>query len=185
MPQDNFFSRPKVRLALISGLVLIIALVIFFWWWTHRAPATVVLKTQEVVPTNNNATTVPDETTVVAPTGAELSVVSRIFVERYGSFSNQSKKQNLRDVWSMLTKSFQDRLNLTANTAVTADYSGIETRVVSISVVSQSATEAELKVKAQRSERQADLQTKTYYQDIVLSLIKSGDQWLVDRAEWK
>jgi hypothetical protein len=184
MRLDNIFSNPKVRLALVIGLVVIVVGIIFFWWWTQRAIKPIVLEPKQVVPANGSTETTT-EPVIVAPTGAELSVVSRNFVERYGSFSNQSNKQNIKDVLSMATPAMQARLNQITNQDASQGYTGIETRVVSISVVSQTSSEAELKIKAQRSARSADLKTNLYYQDIVLSLIKTGDQWLVDRADWQ
>lgn len=185
MQQDNIFSRSKVRWALIIGLVLIIAIALFIWWWLQRPLAPVVLQPQPVVPTNSNTSTTPPENLVVAPTGAEFSVVGRNFVERFGSFSNQSNKQNIKDVWSMITPAMQSRLSQVSIPSNGQGYVGIDTRVVGLKVSSQSETGAELRIKAQRSERKEDLTIKTYYQDIVVSLIKSGDQWLVDRAEWQ
>ena len=44
---------------------------------------------------------------------------------------------------------------------------------------------AEIKVNLQREETRQNSQPFVYYQDIILSLIRSGDAWLVNRAEWQ
>ncbi len=185
MPLANIFSRPKVWLS-IGVVVVLIGLGIWFWWFlSQRTLAPVVLQPQSVTPDNAANTNVNQVLPITAPAGAELSVVTRTFVERYGSFSNQSNQQNIRDVWSMVTPAFQGRFDFSKRQDTAQAYTGIETHVISIKLVSQTASEARLTVKTQRSERKADLKINEYYQDIIVSLVKSGDHWLVDRAEWQ
>jgi len=188
MPANNTYSKNKMRRWLIIGigLIVIILIGIFVWWWLQqRELAPVVLQPQVITADGQDNTNTTPIDTIVAPVGAELSVIARNFVERYGSFSNQSNKQNMRDIWSLITPAFQNRLDLSPSQTTDQTYSGIETRVISMKVISESPSVAELQVKVQRSERNAELQQKNYYQDSLISLIKSGDQWLVDSIEWK
>lgn len=185
MQLGNIFSRPKVWLT-IGALLVFIGIAVWLWWYlTQRSLTPVVLQPQPLTTNTNTGTNTNENLPIAAPAGAELSVVVRTFVERYGSYSNQSNQQNIRDIWSMVTPAFQSRFDLSKKPDPTQAYAGIETRVISMKVLSQTNTEAQLIVKTQRSERKSDLKPHEYYQDVKVTLNKSGDHWLVDRAEWQ
>lgn len=122
----------------------------------------------------------------------EVIQLARAFVERYGSFSNETNYQNILNLKILMT----DKLAAWADSfvasqrskAVKSDsYYGITTKSLAVSVVSfDSKTKAELKISTQR--READEKTassKVFYQDIYVKIVKEAGDWKVDELSWQ
>ncbi|MFH0873511.1 MAG: hypothetical protein V1846_01575 [Candidatus Komeilibacteria bacterium] len=173
--QDN-------KLGVIITIIVVIVLASFFIWWliTQQQPRDVVLTNQNnTAVTNSNS----PETPVKAPEGGEAVVAARNFAERFGSYSNQNPYDNIKQLFPLMTGRLSSTFT-TANTKPGDSYQGVESRLIAIKVVQANAAVAQLVVTLQRSERNASLQPKVYYQDLALTLIKQANQWLVDAAEW-
>lgn len=126
------------------------------------------------------------------PAALSLETAARSYIERYGTYSNQSDFENIEDLYEFMTDRLQNREqeyveNARAeNTSRSGGYFGITTRIVSLSVLDRTDTRASIRASTQRYEVGGDLAApRTYYQDIELELLKSGESWKVDRAEWK
>jgi len=179
--------KTEVILA-VSVLVLLILVIGFLLLQGKKAPVVqtntpppVVTGTgvPEVPPAN-----IPKNTTVSAGT------VSKMFVERLGSYSSESDFVNIDDILSLATASFQNSLKKIANDArakAKADdaYYGISTRVISQSAKEETDTTATMKLTTQRSESIGSPgNTTVRYQDITVNLVKEGTTWKVSGFTW-
>lgn len=139
----------------------------------------------EVVADTTTDTTVP---VVIAPQHATPSTVSRIFVERFGSYSTDVDYANVTDVLPLVTDQLRDDLQEIAEEArKTADdgYYGVSTNVIKITTDAQTDTTMTLTVKTQREEAFGSPGNMSVrYQDIRVEFVKIGDDWFVDSFEW-
>jgi len=184
---NNKFKLNKRLVIIILAILLVLLLAWLLWWWLQTLQGS---GQQKLPPAKNVVVTTPttpviDEPVVLAvPENPQMLVVARVFTERFGSYSNQSDYQNIKDSWPLMTGSLRNQFPLTP-VAPTDDYIGIDTRVLKVEVINQSASQANVLVKTQRSKRTADLQEQISYQDLKLDLQKSGDSWLVNQAVWQ
>ena len=144
------------------------------------------------VPGENIVDQQPNSPSAFVPSGPPEYLpqpVARGFVERFGSFSSEAGEQNIQDVLPLATETLRSRLeSLIRTTQQTKGngYYGISTRVITMSVVDETDTAATLAVKTQRTESiDSPANTSTRYQDLELTLVRTGDAWLVDDYTWK
>ena len=163
--------------------VLVIAVAVFLWWFlAQRQPRDIVL-TDQTAWSGTGVGSVSSGTEIRAPEGGAAVVAARNFAERFGSYSNQNPYDNIKQLFPLMTARL--RATFPGAAAVTSDsYQGVESRVISIKVLQTSDVAARLTVTLQRSERDASLRVKVYYQDLALTLVKELNQWLVDSAQW-
>jgi hypothetical protein len=119
---------------------------------------------------------------------SSMTTTAKLFVERYGSYSNEANFQNIRDVIPLMSVAFADATtaDLATKTPPTGFY-GVTTRVISVKVVSQNETEgtAELLLSTQRTEEKGSAQnTTTKYQDVQLMIVTETGVWKVDSVTW-
>ncbi len=174
------------RNIIIAALLILIILALFIWWlWfnSNRSlnPNTIDRVTVQT-PTVSVATT--SEPTIAYRPGDELTVVARNAIERYGSYSNQTAGQNIEDIRSLITADLYRRLS-SIQQPVTEGYQGVDTKVLSSKVISQSTSNAVLEVSTQRSERKDDLTVTIRYQKATVGLSAVGDGWLVNSIQWQ
>ncbi len=131
-----------------------------------------------------------DPADVPAPGVVSASTVARIFVERFGSYSSETDFANVDDVKALATPSYQAELESLVNGYRrqfddTAGYSGVSTRVISLKIVSESETASTFKLTTQREEAVGTPGNTTLrYQDVEVSLVKTGDDWLINDLTW-
>jgi len=113
--------------------------------------------------------------------------LARLFVERIGSYSNQSNFQNLNDVASLLTpraRTWADGLKKTQDTS--AGYRGITTKALTAETTDWKPREsARVRIATQRQEERDGALPQLQYQDAEVRLVFQGDSWLVDEMVWK
>ncbi|PIX62050.1 hypothetical protein CO057_00135 [Candidatus Uhrbacteria bacterium CG_4_9_14_0_2_um_filter_41_50] len=177
--------RHKIEIG--AAIFIILALVLLILWLL-RAPA------QNTVIDNGSAditeeTDLTDVTTNDVPQPADPDTVSRVFVERLGSFSNQGDFENLEVIKDISTQSLKNKLD-----AIIADalrekegaYYGVSTYVISIKELTSSDTEASYNITTQRQEAIGSPGNATVkYQDIVVYLTNISEEWLVNDFTWK
>lgn len=179
----NRFFNKKIIFSVIGIVIVLLAVVIWWLWNRHVNNPLNPAKVDKV--TVQNPIVVPTSTPVIEyHPGDEVVVVARNVVERYGSYSNQTPGQNIRDIAPMITASLRQKLE--SQSVIGADaYQGVDTKVLVSKVIEQSSQSATVQVSTQRVERSADLSTQTRYQDAEVILIKNGDGWLVNSIDWK
>ena len=140
------------------------------------------LNVNSAVTLNTNQTTANDQ--------EKLKEVSRIFAERYGSYSNKNDFENLIALKTYMT----DKLQKETDTYIKAEkskmmgnetYFGVTSETLSVNVSSLTEKKADSLVTLSRTERNETSPTASYFQNLSLKLIKSGDSWLVDSTSWQ
>ena len=179
----------------VIAAVLILVLLGCLLWWFLRPAAQVVETTKQATKTlpAQSATTTQATETPVAPVKQKLpptaQTIGRSFVERFGSFSNESEYKNIEDVMSMATPALQAKLATLAEEAKKSTnpaYYGISTTVISVKTTGTTDTQVKLTITTLRSESIDSPANKvTRSQDMKLTLVKSGEDWLVDDYIWQ
>lgn len=123
---------------------------------------------------------------------ADLITIVVPFVERFGSFSNQSNYQNLEDLQPFMTPTMktwaEEKIRDARSKAISALYRGVTTKVLSYIMTSfdDAHGTAEFKITVQRKELVGtETNFKVYNQDIVVQLSKVEGVWLVNSAQWQ
>lgn len=120
----------------------------------------------------------------------EARRLANIFIERYGSFSNQGNYENVTDLYPLMTAPMRREADayvreLKEARSDTSVYYGITTKSLSSSVILSGANRAAVAVTTQRQESAgAGGETRIIYQDATLNLIKIGPDWKVDNVKW-
>jgi hypothetical protein len=119
------------------------------------------------------------------PEVAGPSQTAELFAERYGSFSNQSEYQNLRDLLPIMTERFrrESEAKLAAVPAGTpTQYVGVTSVKLSSKVVAtdDASGRARVSVLVQETKTTASEPPTTSYKTYIVRLQKEGDEWKVD-----
>lgn len=186
--------RRRLIIILVAMAVLIVPVIIAAVI-LKRSPTlqNTVLRLANVPGSTNATNTAANGNTNTAAAGqivdkTQIIFVSRNFTELYGSGSNQNNFQNITDAEKWTTQSFANYLNTSLvqqrATLQATPYHDIITTTLVTTVTRQTSTVAAVTVSTQRQET-IDRQTKTYYQDILLDLLKVGNDWRVNAAAWR
>src|SRR3989339_206310 len=184
--------RTKATIIIVAGVV-VIAVIIGGFIWLNRADQP--LAEMAPAPKAELDDTTAEVVKIAPPTVAEkqaasIGAVAKTFVERFGSYSNQSGYSSLAELEALSTESFAAWLesNCVPKLKKEHDPSGyyyeISTEAPMIASVEQSATAAKFVVTTQRIEK-TDNGEKTFQQDIVLDMKKIGDEWRGGGAYWQ
>ncbi|HAL50543.1 MAG: hypothetical protein UU40_C0025G0006 [Candidatus Uhrbacteria bacterium GW2011_GWD2_41_121] len=170
----------------IGIAVLVIVVLVGVLWWVLQSGSS------DLVPSIDSGTdqaTEDQQTPVIDYTAYETtaSTIARVFVERFGSFSNQADYENVNAVMDIATSTLQNQLKTIMSKEQDTDvYYGISTRVLSIDQVSITDTQEVLEVMTQREESiESPANTTIRYQSMKLTLVKNGDSWLVNDFVWE
>lgn len=182
-----FYERRKLVIALIVGSVLVIGIIIF-----------VVVRLSGKDPAGSGE---PESTPFTEPvTGSVIPAVppkdpdkqaaeslARFFVERIGSYSNQSNFQNLTDVESFMTARVRTwAAGLKKVASGETGYLGTTTKVLTVDLIDWRPREsAVIRTGTQRKESAESGSGRLYYQDAEVHLVFQNNAWLVDGIYWK
>jgi len=123
----------------------------------------------------------------------ELQTLSTSFTERFGTYSNDGKFENIVDLYPLMTnlmKSWAEKyVEKMRKETQKENYQGVTTRVLKVEFTSLDLDKgmAETKTKTQRTELKMEngqLVKKVYYEDLRLEFLKVGSEWKVDGAYW-
>ncbi len=189
--------KTKLEIGLAVA-VLIFFLAFLIYWKMQNAPvadvpavaAPAAITTAKDKPkTSSTSSTTTETPAAVAVHETSAITVARTFVERLGSYSSEADAANIEDIIPMATASFQKKLEalvkeVRSNTG--SSYYSISTLVMTApKTVSASATETVLSMTTQRIETIDSPGNSTKkYQNITVTLVKSGTTWLVDGYTW-
>ncbi len=200
-------DRKKIGLFIIALGLLIIFLIIYFSFIKkdkkeleiiiEEAPIEIVdeqvgTTTPSDIPRNYQQYDISQEAEHIF-NSTDLAKRAKAFVERFGSYSNQSNYGNFSDLEIFMTKSFTDWSvsyvkQLRENAPGYETYYGISTRALTTEVVSfdERLGRAEVNVLTERSESSLEGgNLDPYRQSILLRFLKVGNDWLVDAAYWE
>jgi len=117
--------------------------------------------------------------------------IAESFSERLGSYSNQSNFSNISELKLYMTTFMQAWANqyiaTNKKTAYSGIYQGMTTNAISAEINNFDSTKgaADILVHTQRVSVTGTSSPATAYQDIVITFVKQGSNWLVDNAMWK
>ena len=188
--------RKRTIFILLALLVLLLLLLWFLMAFLSRTPETEIGPTEttteeevdDVIPSNPTISEEAVERERETRNGSsDVISLSKSFVERYGSYSNEAEFANLVDVLPLMSDSFASETEDFIESAVAPEeYYGVSTQIVTVSVLSQSESQATVLLTTQREEANGSPQnTSVYYQDIELVFVKEGGEWRVNSATWR
>jgi len=188
----------KTRLTILALIVLVFLLLLIWlllFLFSKKAPSEVVEEPpQEVVvdPITSRPTISQKEFEAEKETrtiSADVLSLSKSFVTRYGSYSNEADFGNLVDVLPLMSTAFATQTEAFISTAVAPEeHYGVTTSIITVKVNSQDddAGEAQVTIMTQREEAIGSTQNVTVkYQEIILTFVMEDGSWKVDSATWQ
>lgn len=182
--------RQRILITTGTSVGIIIALVLLYLYVIKprdsEAPKT---KTEQapVVTNTQNTDTIPQDVTVVAPTLPPDEVYTRqmavMFVERFGTYSNQNNNDHIEDILPLTTDEMA-RWVETQRQKEGGEYSGLSTNVVASSVESLVKDSATIHIDAQIVADNGKEQI-TSYKSGKVTLVKEGDAWKISGLYWE
>lgn len=125
-------------------------------------------------------------------TKEDVARVASNFAERFGSYSNHANFKNLSDLEIMMTSRMkawaEDYLAQQKKASGEIEtYYGITTKAASTEVKEFDNNTATILVHTRRQEASETTSniTKVYNQDVTVKLVKDGEDWKVDSANWQ
>lgn len=190
----------RKRLAIVALILLAFLLLLVWLLWalfvqgedgkekTEVGQVEEVQEVEEVIPTRPTISEQELEAErETRTTSADVVSLSKSFVTRYGSYSNEANFANLEDVLPLASASFDAQLQNTIDTGVPPEeYYGVSTSIVTVKVDEKSEATSQVTVTTQREEAVGSTQnTSVKYQDIVLTFVMEDGVWKVDSATWQ
>ncbi|MFA6534256.1 MAG: hypothetical protein WCT37_03725 [Patescibacteria group bacterium] len=194
---------PRLKIIILAVVGLIVA-GILIWavikWQSGAAPTNTNANLEPLVTANHliindnvkvadTAVTKDNASTLDAAAQTEISLERQAasFAERFGSYSNQNNFENFRDLLPLMTDSMKAWTEKQmSQPRATGAYWGVTTRAFTVKIAETGKDSVSFLITTQRRESGADTnQTKSYNQDLKLTYVKTGDQWLVDGAFWQ
>jgi len=132
---------------------------------------------------------IPQGATVKPATSLEVEQnavlqLAKIFIERYNSYSTDSNYQNIVEVQELVTDDLWKSLSAKIGKTPTGAFVGVTTKVFSSEISDWSAKAATISMSAAINEEKggnmSDRQAK-----VSVSLVKNGNDWLVDKFQWE
>jgi hypothetical protein len=192
-------KRIKLIILISVGIIIIIAL-LFFVKYIYKQNFPVEKKPIEtpliVEPKIEEQTFLPSEIIPLTKEIKDRVILEKMvsnFIESFGSYSNQSDFQNISGLKIFATSKMQNLIDDFINqekikNKLTNNYFGITTKVLAIKEINSDLKETVMKflINTQREETKESTQNiKVFYQNVLVKLIKQGDDWKVDEVEWK
>ena len=124
-------------------------------------------------------------------TEMDLKKIAASFAERFGSYSNHSHYDNIKNLEAFMTDNMKEWagnfIEEKSSREYSGNYHGITTNAVTsqIQEFNKEQGAAKVVVSTQRRERRGGEEPQTYNQDITLNFVKDNDTWKVDEAFWE
>ena len=201
-------KRIKIVLLVLLGIIIISLLFYFLFFYNPQADINSntsdpdvntggVLNLERPINLENGAVIINkqvvkyDTRTPEEDLQMKLTNRARLIAERFGSFSNHSDYENIKDLEIYMTpkmKGWADDYiadNRTDSVGLEGYY-GITTKALSGKMVNLDEAAAEVMVSTQRIEsREESSEDKILYQDISVEFVKTGEDWMVDGVYWQ
>ncbi len=194
MSKRNIYIIVSIIIIILLGLFLIF---LYNKKWKKTAPQNKILneevsqeKEQSKILVLNKKQEKTEEKVQQEKLKAGVKAVAITFVERYGSFSNQSNFENLKDLRGLMTTKFQKQIDeYLANHKQTPakEFYAVETKLLSLDFKKFDIKKgvAEIQAKTKRIEYfSSKLKRKEKIQRADIILLKQNDKWLVDSFKW-
>ncbi|MDG1949683.1 MAG: hypothetical protein P8J32_02555 [bacterium] len=188
--------RKRISIIALIFLVLLLAIIWLVYVWLSRQapevteePVDVVVEVTSPIDTNPTISEQElEEERETRVTAADVVSLSKTFVTRYGSYSNEANFANLSDVLPLMSDGFASETEGFIESAVAPEeYYGVTTHIVTVKVEEEDDElgVATVRVSTQREEAIGSTQNvEVRYQDILLTFVKESASWKVDSATW-
>ena len=185
------FLDIRKRILLIIFLTILFLVLIYFLLLRKSAPApapVVTSTTEESLPVEN-IVPVPSDVIIRTPPPPPpanpeerekmfMVQLSKIFVERYLSHSNQNKNTHITDVKNLVTAKMYSYLE-TQKTPFDDNYKGVSTKVISSSLLNFDGAQAEVQIGIQQYVEEKDKNPVTQYKTGKVTLVQEEKDWRV------
>lgn len=183
-------ARKKIIIAggIVIGILLVLLLVVLLTSRDSKTPTDVNGTDQSDVTSTNTGSTVPaplpgesaavlTERTVEERVGAKQA--ARIFIERFGTYSNQNDNEHIALAQALATPSMQQWI-VTNNVAQGGSFIGVTTEVLASSISELTDSNAEILVQVREiRQTQSGIETTLKNGRVLLTLSSDG-VWLVN-----
>ncbi len=195
----NFMITLRQRVFIIVSVVLAIVLAILLYLLYGKKPTTnTTTNTTGPVTSSTVTVTTPAQGTDTAPVNTlptysediYIKQQAKIFVERFGSNSTQNPNQNIEDSLVLTTPSMQTWLKKQM-TEASRDYVGQVTEVLASKISDKTVTNATVHIEVQQTiETKKDGAVGATSKEVKqrkgrVTLVKSGNDWLIDGLYWE
>ena len=174
-------------LIVIIGLGLALAAAVIWWWAAPAAPSQPAPASPAAMPAVSPAAPAPVPPTPQEVAQTSLKNTALRFAEIYGSYSTDAKFANLKAINGLISESMKQSVAAgMAAGAPSQGFYGVTTRALLANIENETNETALVTVSTQRQELfsgQGELQLR--YQNLRLSLVRQGEAWLVDGADWQ
>lgn len=195
-----------IIIIILAGLIIIgIIYIIFFYKFSSSQQGLAVEEqsttSSQPIKSVEQSITVPLVNTIikVAPIKKteinqdDLMRMASAFAERFGSFSNQSDYDNVRDLKIFMSAKMQiwaDNYISQAQSShqQSAIYYGVTAKAITTEVkqFNNESGQAEILVKTQKKEAAGvTINSSIFYQDVIIKFIKEKGAWKIDSAIWQ
>ncbi len=180
------------KLIIVIIILLIVGGIIYFLGFKGKAGSSFLTIFSQLVgkktgsEINNQPTNQPPGLNIeIDPTiklQNDLTLTARVFIERYGSWSNQSNFENFEDLYPLMTDSLKTQTqSFIAQQQANKTYYSLETKILSLDLTNLVVdTSAEFSASVQQQEIK-DSNDSTLYKTVKLVLLKQGTDWKVDQ----
>lgn len=182
-------NRTKIALIIAAGFAAIVLIIIFIALGNRD-------KTAEKAANVKEGALIAVETPVVSPLPEKekqafsAQSLALAFVERFGSFSNQSNFLNFKELFSTMTETMSVWVEKTYLPKLKKEYPAagffysISTKTGTAEIIEQKDDSMKIKITAVRKETREGKGEQEFLQDIILELKKKNNNWLIDGAYW-
>ena len=119
----------------------------------------------------------------------EVRRLAQLFLERYGSFTNQGNYENVSDLYPLMSSAMRKKSDAYVREQkslhpLDLGYYGITTKALSSSVTFSGANRSSVEISTQRQESAGVSSARVIYQTAKVGLVRIGTEWKVDSVEW-
>jgi hypothetical protein len=195
--------RNRILILIGAGVSVVVLISLVLIWSSKNKNKTVVPPEQ----TQTTETFTGDGGTVVAPTVRSTTVpvgavvkpatkeevtettlrqMAKIFVERFHTYSSENNYQNVRDVESLVTLTFWNKISapMYAKTPAPANFVSVTTEVVGVVSSEMQSNAAIVDIKARKTSLNNGVPSASYV-DYSISFTKVGSKWLISGEQYK
>ena len=185
----------KIIILIVVCAVLVVGLIVYFIS-TGKKNSSVVDKDnapiQKVeIPKEDVAKVVVPPPTDTEKQASAVKNVALSFVERFGTFTNESNYQSINDLMPVLTASSQSWLLNTYIPSLVKEHDprGFFYRIITdartAEIIEQKDTTLKMRVATQREETKGEAPAESFIQNIVLDLVNENNNWLINGVYWE
>jgi hypothetical protein len=191
------YLEKKLLFLMVGGIVVLLVVLGFvLYFFKYRvtpsnpvventgAPIGEDINNNQPAPVGSGAPKLEPQTTIkTEPTETYFKQLAQMFVERYGSYSNQNNNSHITDVIPLVTKNMAKWIQ-TQEVTPSSEYSGVTTRVVAVRVLESSASKVVVAFDAQKEVSRVGEESKREYQSGKVNLEKVAEEWKVSGIYW-